>query len=83
MNFKTENGCGQCNNGTVAMAGAKTGIAAQIKAINRKCLYTYCYGHTLNLAVADSIKSTDCLKTNFETGHEICKLRNHPNKIKS
>ena len=74
MNFKTENGCGQCDDGAATMAGAKTGIAAQIKAINRKCLYTCCYGHTLNLLVTDSIKSTDCLKRTFKTGHEICRL---------
>ena len=65
---------GQCYDGAAAMAGTKTGVATQIKAINSKCLYTHCYGHALNLAFADSIKSIDCLKSTFEIGHEICKL---------
>ena len=74
MNLKIENARGQCYDGAATMAGTKTGIATQIKAINGKCLYTHCYGHALNLAVADSIKSIDCLKSTFEIGHEICKL---------
>ena len=56
------------------MAGAKTGVATQIKAINGKSLYTHCYGHALSLAVGDSIKSVACLKGVFEVMHEICKL---------
>ena len=74
MNLKIENARGQCHDGAAAMAGTKTGVATQIKAINGKCLYTHCYGHALNLAVADSIKSIDCLKSTFEIRHEICKL---------
>ena len=74
MNLKLENACGQCYDGAAAMAGSKTGVATQIKATNGKCLYTHCYGHTLNLAVTDSIKSIDCLKRTFEIEHEICKL---------
>ena len=74
MNLKIENTRGQCYDGVAAMAGTKTGVATQIKAINSKCLYTHCYGHALNLAVADSIKSIDCLKSTFEIGNEICKL---------
>ena len=37
------------------MAGEKTGVATQIRALNSKCLYTHWYGHALNLAVADAI----------------------------
>ena len=63
MNLRLEDARGQCYDGAAAMAGAKTGVAAQIKAINGKCLYTHCYGHALNLAVGDSIKSVECLKS--------------------
>ena len=47
MNLKIENACGQCYDEAAAMAGTKTGIATQIKAISSKCLYTHCYGHAL------------------------------------
>ena len=31
-------------------------VATQIKKLNEKCLLTYCYCHSLNLAVRDTIK---------------------------
>ena len=52
MNSRIQDARGQCYDGAAAMAGAKTGVATQIKAINGKCLYTHCYGHALNLAIA-------------------------------
>ena len=74
MNLRLQDAHGQCYDGAAAMAGAKTHVATQIKAINGKCFYTHFYGHALNLAVGDSIKSVVCLKGIFEVMHEICKL---------
>ena len=48
--------------------------AAQIKSVNGKCLYTHCYGHALNLAVADAIKSVKCMSDALDTVREIGKL---------
>ena len=56
------------------MSGVKKGVATQIKSINSKCLYLHCFGHALNLAIGDSIKSVQCLKDVFDTAYEICKL---------
>ena len=56
------------------MAGKKTGVATQIETITGKCLYTYCYGHALNLAVADGIKSVQCISDSLDTVREIVKL---------
>ena len=39
MNLKMNNARGQCYDGASAMAGKKTGVATQIKSLNRKCLY--------------------------------------------
>ena len=72
MNLRLQDAHGQCYDGAAEIAGAKTGVEIQIKAINRKCLYTHCYGHALNLAVCDSIKAVACLKGVFEVVHEIC-----------
>ena len=52
----------------------KTGVATQIKALNSKCLYTHCFGHGLNLAVADAIKSVKYISDSLETVREIAKL---------
>ena len=74
MNLKMNNARGQCYDGASAMAGKKTGVATQIKSLNRKCLYTHCYGHALNLAVGDVVKSLPCLRETFDVAFEICKL---------
>ena len=52
----------------------RSGVATQIKSLNGKCLYTYCYGHALNLAIGDVTKSIPGLRETFETAHDICKL---------
>ena len=56
------------------MAGEKTEVATQIKTKNGKCLYTHCYGHASNLAVADAIKSVKCSNDSLYTVREIGKL---------
>ena len=55
-------------------AGEKTGVATQIKTINEKSLYTHCYGHASNLAVADAIKSVRCISDSLDTARKIGKL---------
>ncbi|XP_068704855.1 zinc finger MYM-type protein 1-like [Montipora foliosa] len=74
MNLNIQHARGQCYDGAATMAGEKTGVATQIKTINGKCLYTHCYGHALNLAVADAIKSVQCLSDSLDTVREIGKL---------
>ena len=74
MNLDIQNARGQCYDGAATMAGEKTGVATQIKSVNGKCLYTHCYGHALNLAVADAIKSVKCMSDALDTVREIGKL---------
>ena len=74
MNLDIQNARGQCYDGAATMAGEKTGVATQIKSVNGKCLYTHCYGHVLNLAVADAIKSVKCMSDALDTVREIGKL---------
>ena len=56
------------------MSGKRSGVATQIKLLNRKYLYTHCYGHALNLAVGDVFKTIANLESTFATAHEISKL---------
>ena len=41
--------------------------------IERRTLFTHCYGHTLNLACSDAVKGCKVLKSALET-REITKL---------
>ena len=74
MNLNIQNARGQCYDGAATMSGEKSGVATQIKSVNGKCLYTHCYGHALNLAVADAIKSVKCMSDALDTVREIGKL---------
>ena len=45
------------------MAGCRTGVASQILSIESRALYTHCYGHSLNLAMRDTIKKcSGCIR---------------------
>ena len=59
MGLKIENARGQCYDGAATMSGTKRGVATQIKSLNKKALYTHCYGHPLNLAVNDCIRKVE------------------------
>ena len=69
INLKIENAWGQCYDEASAMAGTKSGVATQLKILNRKCIFKHCYWHALNLAVRDVIR-------NFlqHARYEICQL---------
>ena len=74
MTLRIEIARGQCFDGAIVMAGAKSGVASRIKSLNRKFLYTHCYGHTLNLCVKDAYNKVPCLKYTMDAAREICKL---------
>ena len=52
MNLNFSMCCGQCYDGTANMKK----VAREIKAIEPTALYLHCYGHSLNLAAADTLK---------------------------
>ena len=54
MNLQISHARGQCYDGASLMSGEKNGVAKKIKDIVKTCLYTHCYGHSLNLAVKDA-----------------------------
>ena len=56
------------------MSGAKKGVAKQISDIEKRALFTHCYGHTLNLACSDAVKGHKILRDTLETTREITKL---------
>ena len=74
INLNIQRARGQCYDGAETKADEKTGVVTQIKTIDRKFLYTHCCGHASNLAVADAIKSVQCISNSLDTVREIGKL---------
>ena len=56
------------------MSRERSIVSAQIKHINKKCLFTHCYGHGLNLVVKDVCSVVKCLKNTFDSAREIYKI---------
>ena len=74
MNISLHKLRGQCYDGAATMAGLRSGVAKQIQDVEPRAVYTHCYGHSLNLACADTIKTCKLLKDALDTTHEITKL---------
>ena len=74
MNIKLEHCCGQCCDGASTMSGAKKGVAKVIANKESRAIFTHCNGHVLNLAVGDTIKQCQLMKSTLEVITEISKL---------
>ena len=74
MNLTLNRCRGQCYDGASAMAGSKSDVATQILSEEPRALFTHCYGHSLNLAVCDSIKQCKIIQDALDVTHEITKL---------
>lgn len=57
MNLALSKCRGQCYDGASAMSGAKSGVAKQLSEDENRAVYLHCYGHALNLAVGNSVKT--------------------------
>ena len=65
---------GQCYDGASNMAGIRNGVAKKIRDEEPRAVFTHWYGHSLNLAVSDTIKKSSVMKNSLNTVHEITKL---------
>ena len=65
---------GQCFDGASNMSGVRRGVATVIQAEQHNAFYMHCYGHSLNLAVSDTVKGCTTMKKALDTVHEISKL---------
>lgn len=74
MNIPISDCRGQCYDGSSNMSGSKSGVATQIAKEEQRALYIHCFGHALNLAVADSIKESKVCCDALETAIEVTKL---------
>ena len=65
---------GQCYDGASSMAGCKTGVSTTILRKEHRALYSHCYGHALNLAVRDAVKTNVIYRDTLDTIEEMTKL---------
>ena len=74
MNARVADCRGQCYDGASNMSGARKGVAAIITQEEIWALYTHCYGHALNRAVADTVKQLKICRNALDTAFEITRL---------
>ena len=73
MNLSITNCRGQCYDGASNMTRVRNGVSSQISAESR-AIFVHCFGHALNLAVRDCVKSNNVLRNTLDTTFEISKL---------
>ena len=74
MNAKIADCRGQCYDGASNTRGTRKGVAAIITQEESRALYTHCYGHAMNLAVADTVKQSKVCRDALDTAFEITRL---------
>ena len=74
FNLSINKARGQCYDGASNMTGRRNGVVTQIQDEEPRALFTYCYGHSLNLAASDTIMGCKVLKSALETMHGLVKL---------
>ena len=74
MNLDLHNCRGQCYDGAANMARSRTGTATQLRHVEERAICTHCYGHALNLAVADVVKQSKVIRDVLDTVGEINKV---------
>ncbi len=71
LNLNIENCRGQCYDGAANMRGCRTGVAKQIADMEPHAIFLHCYGHALNLACQDTIRSIKVIRDALDTTFEL------------
>jgi len=56
------------------MSGVRNGVSTLISQEESRAVFTHCYGHSLNLAMNDTVKRCKLVKSSIEVVFEISKL---------
>ena len=56
------------------MKGVRSGLVSRIQEVESRAVYTHCYGHSINIAVNDALKSSKLLKDALDMTREVTKL---------
>ena len=74
MNISLHNCRAQCYDGASNMVGARSGVATLIQKEEPRAILVHCYGHSLQLAVSDTVKQIKPMSDALDTTNEISKL---------
>lgn len=74
LNLSIQNCRGQCYDGASNMVGIRSGVATLIKNEEPRATLVHCYGHSLQLAVSDTVKQIKTMSDALDTTNEISKL---------
>jgi hypothetical protein len=74
---------GFCNDGAATMAGVKSGVAAQLKAVNPRIIAVRCVVHRTTLVMSDTAKSSPELQAVDSKLRQVHNLFNHSSKRQS
>jgi len=74
LNLQLSRCRGQCYDSGSNMAGCKSRVKTQILQLEPRALFTHCYGHSLSLSVADTIRAVKHLGSIMDTVHELSKF---------
>lgn len=65
------------------MSGKNSGLKTLVLKVNKKALYTHCFGHSLNLAVQDTVKQITVIRDVLDATYEVTKLVKYSPKRES
>ena len=65
------------------MKGQRNGVATQISCLERRAIYTHCYGHSLNLACQETVREVKIVKDAVDTTFELSKIAKYSAKRKA
>ena len=63
MNLKLKYCRGQCYDGASNMIEVRNGVAKQLTDEEPQAIFTYCYGHAVNLAVGDTVTKCKLMRS--------------------
>ena len=74
LHLPTSKWRGQCYDGASTMKGPRSGVAKQLLDDEPRAIYNHCYGHSLNLAMGDTVKGYKIMKDSLDLIFEVSKL---------
>ncbi|XP_003392082.2 PREDICTED: zinc finger MYM-type protein 1-like [Amphimedon queenslandica] len=74
LNINIQNCRAQCFDGASNMIGARSGVATLVQKEEPRAILVHCYGHSLQLAVCDTVKQIRIMSDALDTTNEISKL---------
>ena len=74
LNLRISNCRGQCYDGASNMVGIRSGVTTVLQREEPRAILTHCYGHSLQLAVCDTVKQVKVMQDALDTTYENYKV---------